>query len=202
MGKKFVQDMSPEEIREAVKRKYGEVASTSQGPFPFPVGKEFAKSCGYPEGKLDSLPESLTESFAGIGCPVSFADLTPGEVVLDLGSGAGLDAVLAAEKVGPTGKVIGLEMAGDMLKKARRNVQELGLSQVEFREGYAEAMPFEEASVDAVLVNGIFNLSLDKGAIFREVFRVLKPRGRAIICEIVLEKELSSEVKTIEDWFK
>ncbi len=202
MGKKSIQDMRPEELREAVKGKYGEVAAFPQGPFPFPVGKEFAKSCGYPGEKLDSLPDSLTESFAGIGCPVAFADLTPGEVVLDLGSGAGLDAVLAVEKVGPTGKVIGLEMAGEMLKKARRNVQELGLSQVEFREGYAEAMPFEDASVDAVLVNGIFNLAPNKGAIMREILRVLRPGGRAIICEIVLDKELSAEFKTIEDWFK
>lgn len=166
------------------------------------MGKEFAKTCGYPGEKLDSLPDSLTESFAGIGCPVALADLSPGEVVLDLGSGGGLDAVLAAEKVRPTGKVIGLEMSGEMLKKARRNVQELGLTQVEFREGYAEAMPFEDASMDAVLVNGIFNLAPDKMAIFREVLRVLKPGGRVIICEIVLERELSAEVKTIEDWFK
>lgn len=145
----------------------------------------------------------MWESFTGAGNPQPHVDAKPGEVLLDLGCGAGLDLFLYAHKIGPTGRLLGLDLAQPMLDKAKRNLASLGISNVEWLNAPADAIPLPDRSVDLVTANGIYNLSPDKDAVMREVFRVLKPGGRTIFAEIVLKSELPQEVRReINDWFR
>jgi SAM-dependent methyltransferase len=148
----------------------------------------------------DNVPASVLDSFAGCGNPLAIDTLNPGEVVVDLGSGAGLDCFLAAKKVGPTGHVIGLDMTDAMLEKARKNQALVGLTNVEFRKGEMEHMPIADASVDVIISNCVINLSPDKESVFGEAYRVLKPRGRLMIADIVTVGELPAELRTREAW--
>jgi SAM-dependent methyltransferase len=144
----------------------------------------------YSEEELVGLPESVTGAVAGCGNPTAIAELQVGEVVLDLGSGGGIDVFLAAQKVGPKGRVIGLDMTPDMIRLARRNAKQVGATNVEFRYGEMEKIPLPDASVDVVISNCVINLSPDKDAVFGEVYRVLKPGGRMVVSDIVLHGEL------------
>lgn len=194
---------APEEIKAAVAECYGRVAATPGEKFNFPVGRRFAESVGYDAAVLDRLPPGLWESFTGAGNPQPFVDARPGETILDLGCGAGLDLCLYAEKVGPTGKVFGLDLSQAMLDKARRNFAQAGIANAEFLDTAADAIPLPNASVDLVTANGIYNLSPDKDAVMREVARVLKPGGRTVFAEIVLKGELPGETRReIDDWFR
>jgi len=196
-------DMTASEISAAVADRYGRVASAPAEKFGFPVGRAFAESVGYPPPLLDSLPASLSESFTGAGNPQPFVDARPGETVLDLGCGAGLDLLLYARAVGGKGRAIGLDMAQPMIDKARRNLAAAGAPSAEFLCARADSIPLPSASVDLVTANGIFNLSPDKDAVMRECVRVLKPRGRMIFAEIVLKESLPGEArKDIQDWFR
>ena len=203
MSQKRLSDMTDHEIKAAVGDRYGQVACTPDAKFNFPVGRKFAESVGYGTELLDSLPASMWESFTGAGNPQPYADPRPGETVLDLGCGSGLDLYLYARAVGPQGKAYGLDLSEAMIAKARRNMQSLEVENVEFLCGPADAIPLPDASVDLVTANGIYNLSPDKDVVMREVARVLKPGGRTVFAEIVLKAELPKKIrKDINDWFR
>lgn len=194
---------SNEEIKRAVAERYGQVASTPGQKFNFPVGRKFAESVGYSAEVLDRLPQGMWESFTGAGNPQPYVDAKPGETVLDLGCGAGLDLYLYAQKIAPTGKLYGLDLSERMLSKAKQNLADAGVADVTWLHAAADGIPLPDNSVDLVTANGIFNLSPDKDAVMREVHRVLKPHGRTIFAEIVLKSELPQEVRSeISDWFR
>jgi SAM-dependent methyltransferase len=193
-----------EEIVDQVRKRYGSIAVASSsccGPVSSCCGSSpVSRHLGYGESDLASVPK---EADLGLGCgaPVARLALRPGETVLDLGSGPGLDALLAARQVGPTGHVIGVDMTPEMLERARATAARAGASQVEFRHGRLESLPVEDASVDAVTSNCVINLVPDKAAVFREVARVLRPGGRAVIADIVLERPLPDAVaKDVLAW--
>lgn len=194
---------SGQEIKSAVAARYGLVATAPGEKYNFPVGRKFAESVGYESELLDRLPRGIWESFTGAVNPQPFVDARPGEIVLDLGCGAGLDLYLYAQKVGPTGRLFGLDLAQPMLDKARSNLADLGVHNVEWLLAPADAIPLPSDSVDLVTANGIYNLSPDKDAVMSEVVRVLKPGGRTIFAEIVLHRELpQADRREINDWFR
>lgn len=169
--------VDPDALRTEVRRKYRDVAHRPGDPHHFHTGRDLAQRLGYPTDVLDTLPEPAVESFAGIANPFSMRRLGPGERVVDIGSGAGFDSIVAAKHVGPGGRVIGVDMTTEMLHKARRNVTHLGLRTVEFREGLAEELPVDDGWADVIIANGVFNLCADKRAVFAEVMRVVAPGG-------------------------
>lgn len=196
-------ELTSDEIKSAVAERYGRVASSPHEKFGFPVGRKFAESVGYDSALLDSLPSSMWESFTGAGNPQPFVDAHSGETVLDLGCGAGLDLFLYAKRVGSSGRLFGLDLSESMLAKARKNLESLGIGNVEWLHAAADAIPLPDNSVDLVTANGIFNLSPDKDAVMREVARALRVGGRTIFAEIVLKSELPTEIRRgIDDWFR
>lgn len=200
---KSLSEHSHEEIKSAVAEQYGRVATAPGEKFNFPLGRKFAESVGYKADVLDRLPAGMWESFTGAGNPQAFVDAQPGETLLDLGCGAGLDLYLSAQKVGPTGKLIGLDLSEPMLSKASSNLASMGISNVTWLQAPADAIPLPDNSIDLVTANGIYNLSPDKDVVMREVARVLKRGGRTIFAEIVLTSELPHEIRReITDWFR
>ena len=149
----------------------------------------------YSADELDGLPESVTDASLGCGDPVTIAELEPGEVVLDLGSGGGIDCFLAAKRVGPEGRVIGLDMTTDMIKLARRNAKKVGAKNVDFRYGEMEDIPLPDASVDTIISNCVINLSPDKDAVFQEAYRVLRPGGRISVSDMVVDGDLPQFIR-------
>jgi len=203
MGNKLLSEMTQDEIKRAVEKKYCEVAKDPCAAFNFPVGKEFALMVGYPKQILDTLPTSLYESFTGANNPQPFVKLKTGEMVLDLGCGAGLDLYFYAKALGASGKAYGVDISKDMVNKARQSMNAVGINNVEILNGHSDNLPFEDVYFDVVASNGIYNLSPDKEAVMREVFRVLKPGGRTVFCEIVLQDSLPKDIrKNIDDWFR
>ena len=202
----MVQVVSPSKVdrgvlREQVQEKYTEVALEPQKGFHFHTGRPLAAMLGYDVRDVDWLPPSTVESFAGTGNPFALGRLGEGEVVVDIGCGAGFDTLLAARQVGAGGRVIGVDMTEAMLEKTRASAAALGLSNVEARQGFAEELPMEGGSVDVVISNGVINLCPDKEAVLREVFRVLRPGGRFQIGDVVLQREVAQEDKDdIELW--
>lgn len=182
-------------LRSAIKEEYAEVAASPLKGFHFHTGRFLAARLGYPARRIDPLPDPVVESFAGVGNPFSWGDLCVGETVVDLGSGAGLDALQAARMVGPTGRVIGVDMTPAMVVKARRNADLLGLANAEFRQGYLEDLPVPDAAADVVISNGVLNLCPDKETVLAEAYRVLKPGGRLQIADIVVAKAVPDDAK-------
>lgn len=198
-----VDQMGKEEIVKAVKLKYNEVATDPYGLFSFPVGKWFAEQVGYPKKILDKLPDSLTESFTGANNPQPFVDIKKGETVLDLGCGAGLDLYFYSKAAGPKGKAYGVDISEKMVSKAKDNMKKLGLTNVEIMHGRSDKIPLKDNSLDIVASNGVYNLSPYKEAAMKEVFRVLKPGGRNVFCEIMLKNPLFCDIKTdVSYWFR
>lgn len=199
----FPLDIAPDQLREAVRDRYAAVASRPEGQYSFRVGRDFAEALGYPAELLDSVPSSAVEAFTGVATPMLRAELQPGETVLDLGCGGGLDLALAARAVGPTGHAIGIDMADTMVERATATAQALGYTWAEARVGHAEALPLADASLDCVVANGILNLSPDKPAVLAEVARVLKPAGRFVLAETTLRYGLPpGSIQGLEDWFR
>jgi len=188
-------------LREEVKNKYREVALDPHGKFHFHTGRELARRLGYDEAFVKSLPDEAVESFAGVANPFALRNLAKGERVVDVGSGGGFDSFVAADQVGPTGKVIGVDMTEEMLTKSRSTAAKLGLANVEFREGLAEDLPVESGWADVVISNGVINLCAEKKAVFSEIFRVLRPGGRLQFADIANGKSVpETAMQNIDLW--
>jgi ubiquinone/menaquinone biosynthesis C-methylase UbiE len=167
------------------------VARDPAGERKFPVGPDSARRLGYDAVEIDALPPRATESFAGVGNPLALGALQAGEVVLDLGCGAGMDSLLAARRVGPTGRVIGVDLTGPMVEKARANALMAGVENAEFHQGEADHRPVDDGSVDVVISNGMFNLCPDKPGGLAKVFRVLRQGRRLQMADILLNEDVT-----------
>ena len=184
---------TPDNLRDTIRERFAKVASEPNQETTFPVGSESAKKLGYDAAEIDALPASLTESFCGVGNPLALGDLGQDDTVLDLGSGAGLDCVLAARRVRPSGHVIGVDMTEEMIDKAWGNAKVVRLSNLEFRYGRLESLPIDDASVTVAITNGVFNLCPDKPKALAEAFRVLRPGGRLWMADILLHEDVTPE---------
>jgi ubiquinone/menaquinone biosynthesis C-methylase UbiE len=186
--------LDTQELEERVKRMYEEVALEPEREFHFETGRPLAERLGYPAERLDRIPAAAIDSFAGVGYFLDLARIQPGDRVLDLGSGSGMDSFLAGLATGDGGQVIGVDMTGAQLEKARRLAAEAGVANVEFRLGYIEQPPVEDATIDCVISNGVMNLSPDKPAVFAAAARALRPGGRLALADIVTEQPLPEGV--------
>jgi arsenite methyltransferase len=189
-----VRQLDTSELKQRVQRMYEEVALEPEHEFHFETGRALAERLGYPSGDLDRIPAAAIDSFAGVGYFLDLAALQPGETVLDLGSGSGMDSFLAANQVGSDGRVIGVDMTAAQLANARRLGEEAGFAAVEFRDGDIEAPSVDDGSVDCVISNGVINLSPDKPAVFAAAARALRPGGRLALADIVTEHQLPEGV--------
>ncbi len=180
-------------IKQEIKERFVRLAVSPQAEKRFPVGPASAKRLGYKASEMDALPALVTESFAGVGNPLTLGELKAGETVLDLGCGAGFDSILAARRVGPTGKVIGVDFAAEMIQKAKQNAASVGIPNTEFRQGEADALPVENGSVDVLISNGVFNLCLDKPKVLADAFRVLRPGGRIQMADVLLHDNVTPQ---------
>ncbi len=182
-------------LRQAIQEEYTAVARDPGRGYHFHTGRPLASMLGYHDDWLEGLPEGSIASFAGTGNPFCIGQLQPGERVIDVGCGAGIDSLIAAKMVGPSGQVIGVDMTEAMLEMARKSVSEAGSGNVEFREGLAESLPVPDGWADVVISNGVLNLVPDKLAALQEMARVLKPTGRLQIGDILVQQAVPEDAK-------
>jgi SAM-dependent methyltransferase len=193
--------VDPDALRDEVRAKYREVAQSPRADFHFHTGRVAAQRCRYDMTPVDELPDVAVESFAGVANPFELRDIRPGERVVDVGSGAGFDSLLAAKATGPSGQVIGVDMTPEMLAKSTDSARRLGFVNVEFREGLAEELPVEDDWADVVISNGVFNLCPDKQVVFEEVLRVLRPGGTLQFADIANGTSVPEEaMRDIDLW--
>jgi arsenite methyltransferase len=189
-------------LREAVRKAYSTAAERPQDEHPFPIGQQFAESVGYTRDSLTDLPSISADAFSGVSNIFLFANIPIGATVLDLGCGAGLDSLIASRRVGPNGKVIGIDFSHAMLARARQGAMEGEAANVKFYLSNAESLPLEDGSIDVALVNGLFNLSSAREKIFTELARVVRPGGTVYAAELILREPLPPEIKDSEiNWF-
>ena len=184
-----------EQLRSAISAKYTDVAEKPDMGFHFHTGRPLSQMLGYAAEDVDLLPRGTVDSFAGTGNPFSMGRLRPGETVLDIGCGAGFDTLQAALQVGPAGRVIAVDMTPAMLEKACAGASAMRLKNVDARQGFAEVLPVEDGSVDVVISNGVINLTTDKVAVMREIYRALKPGGRMQVGDIVVHIPVPQDAK-------
>jgi SAM-dependent methyltransferase len=189
-------------LRREVAEMYEAVATAPDGDYHFHRGPQYAaRQLRYDEAELAGLPTIATASFAGVGNPLAIAPLAPGQTIVDVGCGAGTDLLLAARRVGPGGRAIGVDMTEAMRQRAMAAATEMDLEHVEVRAGDAESLPIEDERADVVISNGVINLTTDKSAAFSEIFRVLRPGGRLQLADIIVSSELSESVRNnIDLW--
>ena len=197
-----VEGLDVEQLRQAIREEYSAVATQPDQGFHFHTGRPLARLLGYDEAWLVGIPEPTIASFAGTGNPFSLGSLGPGERVVDVGSGAGIDSLIASRMVGADGLVVGIDMTPAMLERARSSAAEIGAANVEFRTGFAEALPVPDEWADVVISNGVLNLFPDKAAGLGEMARVLKPGGRLQIGDILVQKSVGDSGKRNIDLWK
>jgi arsenite methyltransferase len=190
-----------EVLRQEIRKTYADVSADQEQEFIFPTGRAWAQDLGYPEPELSRVPDATVESFAGVANHWLLGRIEPGAVVVDLGSGAGTDLLIAAQMTGPSGRVIGVDMTTGMLDRARASAAEMGLDNVELHESLIESLPLEDASVDVVISNGVIDLVPDKDAVLDEIDRVLRPGGRLQLADVVIHEAVSEDArKRIDLW--
>jgi len=188
-------------LRAEIRKTYTDVSTQPDHEFIFPTGRRWARELGYPEPELSHVPDATVESFAGVASHWTLGRIEPGEVVLDLGCGAGTDLLIAAQMTGPTGRAIGVDMTATMLTRVRESAAEMGLTNVELHETLIEQLPLEDASVDVVISNGVLDLVPDKDAVMDEIDRVLRPGGRLQLADVVIHREVSEDARArIDLW--
>jgi arsenite methyltransferase len=193
--------VDPDTLRAEVSAKYRQVATDPGASYHFHTGRPLAARLGYDAATVDAFPDAVVESFAGVGNPFSLRHLEPSEHVVDVGSGAGFDSFIAARQIGPTGHVIGVDMTAEMLDKSRATATAIGLPRVEFREGFAEALPIDDSWADVVISNGVINLCADKLAVLDEIHRVLRPDGWLQFADIANGRPVPPEaLRDIDLW--
>ncbi len=180
-------------LKSEIKKTYASVSQEPQKDFIFPTGRAWAEDLGYPAEELARVPEAAAESFAGVANPFSLGALARGEHVLDIGSGAGTDSLVAAQMVGPRGRVVGIDMTPEMLAKARGAAEEAAITHVEFVHGEVEELPFADQTFDVVISNGVIDLIPDKDAVFSGIYRVLRPGGRIQFADVTIQVPVSEE---------
>jgi SAM-dependent methyltransferase len=192
---------SPEEIQEAVRRKYAEASRSLEGKFPYPTGKDGAAALGYDPSMMKAAPGALMDSFCGVGNPFSLGPIEKGDRVLDVGSGGGFDLFVASSLVGPEGGVRGIDLTPEMAERAAENMRQAGVENVEVRQASSESIPYGDETFDVATSNGVLNLSPSKEQSLREIHRVLKPGGRLQFADIVLKEELPEKVaSSLDAW--
>ena len=191
--------VDPSTLREEVKHKYRDVAINPSGEYHFHTGRQLAARLGYEQAVVDAMPDQAVESFAGVANPFLLRRLEKGEKVVDAGSGAGFDCFIAAQQVGPQGRVVGIDMLDEMLKKSRQTAAVMALGNVEFREGLLEEMPVDDGWADVVISNGVINLCADKKRVFSEIWRVLRPGGSLQFADIANGKPIPESALSIVD---
>ena len=188
-------------LRDEIQKTYTQVSTDQEKDFIFPTGRPWAQDLGYPEPELSRVPDASVESFAGVANPFALGRIEPGLTVLDLGCGAGTDLLVAAQMVGRSGRVIGVDMTPAMLARARAGADAMGLQNVALHESLIESLPLGDESVDVVISNGVIDLVPDKDAVFAEIDRVLRPGGRLQVADVVIHTEVSEDArKRIDLW--